>query len=249
MAADLNLTIYPEDKVETLPPPEMGLGSKITVTRATPVIINDASNAVTYRTWETTVKDLLSENSIVLGEKDVIQPEITSLITREMQIDITRVAETELKEEETIDYRTITKEDPNLEKGKTKIETPGKTGTKEKTYLVRRENGQEVSRTLLKEEVTQESQNKVVIVGTKVVVLGRGNATWYDLISGMTAAHNTLPKGTMVKVTAVNSGKSVVVKIIDRGIQSGAIIDLSADAFEKLAPLGAGIIPVVLTQE
>jgi uncharacterized protein YabE (DUF348 family) len=247
MAADLGIRLYPEDKVQVFPSPEMHLGSQITIKRALPVVVDDAGQIIISRTWTSQVKDFLTEQKIILGEKDRINPDLTTWLRPDLRITITRVAETEIKEEEIIAYKTISKNDPNMDKGQTRVEQAGKNGTKVKTYLVRRENGVEVSRALIKEEITQESQDKIVYVGTRVVVLGQGMATWYDLISGMTAAHNTLPRYSYVRVTAVNSGRSVVVKIVDRGIQSNAIIDLSADAFSQLAPLGAGIIPVVLT--
>ena len=46
--------------------------------------------------------------------------------------------------------------------------------------------------------------------------------------SGLTAAHKTLPFGTMVRVTNQSTGRSVVVRINDRGpFVSGRIIDLT----------------------
>lgn len=247
MTSDLGIRIYNEDKVQIFPDPSLHLGSQITIQRALPVIVDDGGKISVNRTWDTQIKDFLDEQKIILGDQDRIDPDLTTWLRSDLKITITRVAETELKEEEIVSYKTVNKDDPNMDKGQTRVEQAGKNGTKVKIYLVRRENGVEVSRQLIKEEITQEPQNKIVYVGTRVVVLGRGMATWYDLISGMTAAHNTLPRYSYVRVTAVNSGRSIVVKIVDRGIQGDVIIDLSADAFEQLAPLGAGVIPVVLT--
>ncbi len=45
---------------------------------------------------------------------------------------------------------------------------------------------------------------------------------------GLTAAHRTLPFGTMVKVTSQDTGRSVVVRINDRGpFVHGRVIDLT----------------------
>ena len=63
----------------------------------------------------------------------------------------------------------------------------------------------------------------------------------------MTAAHKTLPFGTRVKVTNTRNGKSVVVKINDRGpFVKGRIIDLSRSAFESIGNLRSGVIPVTV---
>ena len=53
--------------------------------------------------------------------------------------------------------------------------------------------------------------------------------------NALTAAHQTLPFGTKVKVTRVKNGKSVVVRINDRGpTQAGRIVDLSQHAAQSL---------------
>jgi len=65
--------------------------------------------------------------------------------------------------------------------------------------------------------------------------------------SALTAAHQTLPFGTQVKVTNKNNGRSIVVVINDRGpTQAGRVIDLSRAAAGKLGMLQAGLVPVKL---
>lgn len=64
--------------------------------------------------------------------------------------------------------------------------------------------------------------------------------------SAMTAAHKTLPMGTRVKVTNPANGKTVVVRINDRGPYiAGRCLDLSAAAFARIASLSQGVITVV----
>jgi rare lipoprotein A len=63
----------------------------------------------------------------------------------------------------------------------------------------------------------------------------------------MTAAHRTLPFGTIVRVTNLDNGKTAMVKINDRGpFVDGRIIDLSRAAAEQIDMLGTGIAPVML---
>lgn len=62
-----------------------------------------------------------------------------------------------------------------------------------------------------------------------------------------TAAHRTLPFGTVVKVTRIDTGKSVRVVIDDRGpYVKGRIIDLSRKAARRLAMLDDGTARVEL---
>lgn len=87
-----------------------------------------------------------------------------------------------------------------------------------------------------------------------------GMATWYGgghhggpTASGerfnknaMTAAHRTLPMGTRVRVTNQRNGRSVIVRINDRGPfgNKRRIIDVSEAAARKLGMIEAGVVPV-----
>lgn len=63
----------------------------------------------------------------------------------------------------------------------------------------------------------------------------------------LTAAHKTIPFGTMVKVTNLSDGSSVKVRINDRGpFVKGRIIDLSEKAAQKLNMTSKGITKVEL---
>jgi rare lipoprotein A len=62
----------------------------------------------------------------------------------------------------------------------------------------------------------------------------------------MTAAHQTLPFGTWVRITR-RGGRSVEVRINDRcGCGGGRIVDLSRAAAQRLDMLRAGVVPVRL---
>ncbi|MFD1329271.1 septal ring lytic transglycosylase RlpA family protein [Mycoplana ramosa] len=81
---------------------------------------------------------------------------------------------------------------------------------------------------------------------------GCGRASWYALTSRtasgermnpakLTAAHKSLRFGTKVKVTNSNNGKSVVVRINDRGpFIRGRVLDLSKAAASEIGMIGAG---------
>jgi rare lipoprotein A len=63
--------------------------------------------------------------------------------------------------------------------------------------------------------------------------------------SSMTAAHKTLPFGTEVIVQNLNNGKSVKVRINDRGpFVKGRIIDLTRAAFSQISNLDKGVVKV-----
>jgi rare lipoprotein A len=66
-------------------------------------------------------------------------------------------------------------------------------------------------------------------------------------MNDLTAAHKNLPFGTYVVVTNLNNGRSVTVRINDRGpFVKGRIIDLSFAAAKAIDMIGAGTAPVKL---
>jgi len=90
-----------------------------------------------------------------------------------------------------------------------------------------------------------------------------GGASWYgDRFAGkrtasgvrfnpnaMMAAHRTLPFGSRVRVTERRSGRSVTVRIVDRGPHvRGRVIDVSKAAARKLGFLARGTARVCITR-
>jgi rare lipoprotein A len=68
----------------------------------------------------------------------------------------------------------------------------------------------------------------------------------YAYASGLTAAHRTLPFGTLVKVANTETGRSVVVRINDRGpFIRGRVIDLTPAGARAIG--SSGLAPVTLT--
>jgi rare lipoprotein A len=98
----------------------------------------------------------------------------------------------------------------------------------------------------------------VGLIGATTVLAGdfaqaeQGHASWYALRSrtasgemmnpsALTAAHRSLPFGTRVLVENLSNGRSVVVRINDRGpFIKGRIIDISKAAASNLGMIGAG---------
>ena len=139
-----------------------------------------------------------------------------------------------------------------------KVLQEGRDGRGIGTFIVTSVNGEVESRQLIgrwieRDPVTEKhlSPPQSMYGGTTdvpgaVADTQAGLATWYDPTwAGLTAAHPTLPFGTLVTVTDNETGRSVTVTINDRGpFGAGRIIDLSPEAFAILQPLGAGVLDV-----
>ncbi|PIS07977.1 hypothetical protein COT78_00645 [Candidatus Berkelbacteria bacterium CG10_big_fil_rev_8_21_14_0_10_43_13] len=252
IASDIGAKPFVEDKFTAFPDIKMGIGSKITLYRAPVFTVVDGKKNITVRSWAKTVGGVLTDGKVQsLGADDKINFATDTRTELEMEIHIARVARTNVVESENINFSIVKKENPSLEKGTKSVLQKGVLGSRAKTYLVIREDGEEVSKTLIKSEVTQVPVSEIDEIGTKVVVYGSGKASWYINTSNMIGACNILPKGTKVHVVNLANGKSVDITTSGGGIQTpGRILDLSTSAFTALgASLGQGIISNVRVEK
>lgn len=91
---------------------------------------------------------------------------------------------------------------------------------------------------------------------------GAGSASWYGAEHGgrrtasgerydpkaLTAAHNSLAFGTLLRVTSLATGRTVTVRVNDRGPGHGRLIDLSEAAARRLGTRACGVAQVTIEQ-
>ena len=90
-----------------------------------------------------------------------------------------------------VPYKTVKKENPDMEKGKTKVLASGENGLEERTYKIVYQNGKEVSSKLVDKKVVNKPVNKVVAEGTKrtrVLLTSRGDSLRYKRCIEMRAS-------------------------------------------------------------
>lgn len=259
--AGLGKPVFAEDKVTFVVDPQLGLGTIVHVERALPITIKDGKRIIETRTWANTVEELLADMHRDLAPLDKANHKSSAALASNMTIEITRVSKTQIATKEKIVFETITQDDPSEYRGVTKTKQEGANGERTKTYEVTREDGEEVSRKLTKNEVTKAVQNKIIVNGTKIKY-GRsvsGSATYYPTFSACEAnrsanrevAMNQLPKGTVVEVTNNSNGKKVIVTVDDTGgFPSSTAIDLAPRFFKGLGgTCGMGRIQSVTVRE
>lgn len=66
-------------------------------------------------------------------------------------------------------------------------------------------------------------------------------------MNGLSAAHRELPLGTIIRVTHLGNGKSVTLKVNDRGpFVEGRILDLSLGAAKELDMIKEGVAKIMI---
>lgn len=197
-----------------------------------------------------TAGGLLRQMGIALGPHDRVEPSIVFYPAAGSTIKIVRVTEAIDRVHSEIPFRRLTQKSDKLEFGLRQLGTAGVAGTRARIFRVTYEDGRVIRRVSVGTEVVKPPVDEVVLLGTRRPVfvshggIQQGQATWYSA-PGLTAAHRTLPFGTVVRVTDLASGRHVDVVIRDRGPRSPErVIDISDIAFRELAPLWKGVLNV-----
>ncbi len=115
-----------------------------------------------------TVKDALDKAGVELGEHDVVNMSVDTVITESTSLTVDRVTIEERIETETIAYESTSYETDSYDKGETVVETNGVNGEKTKVYHDRYVNGELVESTLEEEYTSVEPVTEVIAVGTYV---------------------------------------------------------------------------------
>lgn len=247
MLAEKNIKLAEKDYVFPAASAKIFPGSRITIQRAIPVSIAADGKEIKIDTTGRSVKNAIDEADITLSPVDKVTPEISSLLTPNLKIVVTRINIAEETVSEDVSFQTIQKEDNTVLWKKTAVKQVGVKGVREKKYKVIYTNGKETNRTLLASTITQAPVPEIDVVGTKIIVgkTETGAATWYVNGDDLTCASLDFAHGKYLRVTNRANGKSVIVQINDSGpYGKGRIIDLNKKAFQKIGDIGAGVINV-----
>lgn len=195
-----------------------------------------------------TVRELLSAMGIAPDRDDRVLPSPRTPLREGIRIRYDQVRFQVRDVRVPIAHATHTQYTNTLEPGEVRIVRAGVDGLMLQRTRIKYVNGNAANSVVLSRTVVRGSVPARRLVGRDREVHGSqvGEASWYSFApgSGLTAAHPSLPFGTVVTVTNLANGESVQVVINDRGPFGGRIIDLSNEAFARIAPLSQGVCHV-----
>lgn len=128
--------------------------------------INVDGQSIAYTSGAHTIKELLDEKGISIGNADIVTPKLSEVLTStDANISITRVTEATENLTEAIAYPIVTQQNSSLAAGTNNILQQGKDGVRSYTVKITYNNGVEAGRTILSEQRT-EPVSQIVEVGT-----------------------------------------------------------------------------------
>lgn len=214
--------------------------NQITVDKAYEFMLVDGGEEFKHWSTLTTIGDFLEKANIELDELDRVEGNLDSQITPGSVVEIVRVDKETTTVEEEEKFTIETKSDKSLLKGREKIVQQGEKGIVSRDYEIVKENGKEVSRTLIAEKTIKEPKKQIVSVGTKVVVADAGN------VSNTTVSRDdsapTSGKEFYVTATAYTAGCNGCTGITATGINLKANPNLKVIAVDpRVIPLGSKV--------
>jgi uncharacterized protein YabE (DUF348 family) len=198
-----------------------------------------------------TVRELLSAMGITPDRDDRVLPSPRTPLKEGMHVRYDAIAFRTRDVRVPIPYTTSTRYTDTMSPGAVRLARAGVDGLMVERTQIKFVNGKAVATVVLSRTVLQEAIAAQRVVGSEQRTQDTqvGEASWYSFApgGGFTAAHPWLPFGTVVTVTNIANGETVQVVINDRGPFGGRIIDLSDEAFARIAPLSQGVCQVRLS--
>jgi len=164
------LTLYLADGVRPGLGERMSAGVHIYVDRSIPVTVQLDGRTLRTRTHRQRVDEVLADLGIVLTGQDYAIPPLDAPLGEDVTIQVVRVSERFLIEQEPIPFETVWQPDPDLEIDNQRVLQEGARGILERRVRLRYEDGHEVARTIDEEYVAVPPTSKIFGYGTKIVV-------------------------------------------------------------------------------
>lgn len=215
-------------------------------------VVHDGKDQ-TVTTTATTVAGVLAAAGVKVHALDKVTPSLTAPAASGATVHLVRVTQKTSIQKQTVTYTVTSKNSNTVEMGTTQTAQSGRNGTLEQIFTTTLYDGKPVTTALTTTKTLVTMKPNITLIGTgqpTFVNHGKsttGSATWYPTV-GLHAASPSLPFGTVVHVTNLDNGRTINVKIEDRGPYASPdrIIDLSPTAFGQLDPLGTGVVSVKL---
>ncbi|TYV58624.1 DUF348 domain-containing protein [Listeria monocytogenes] len=239
---DENITTRPQDVLNVALDTKLKNGLEVNINRAIQLSLQNGAKKDTVWTTKTKVSDLLAEKNIKLDQDDRVSPAKDSNLKEKMTVEVTYVNSKAEKKNEQVNFETVYKEDDSLNKGVEKVVQEGKNGKKVVEYKVTFENGKEKKRDVIKENVTSNKTDKVVVRGTKekVVATPVSNVSTSSATSSSSSSASSTPSGGKtykMESTAYSGGGTTAY-----GINLSANPGLKVIAVDpRIIPLGSKV--------
>lgn len=172
IAQKAGFKVYPEDILTTETVSDFVnqniFGEKLTIDRSIPVSMSlYGSPFAIYRTQADNVAGFLKERSIIPEEGATVSPSLSTEISENMIITISKYGKKIIAVEEEVPFETESTFDPTTIAGIISVSKAGVNGKKQVIYEIILQDDTEIGRNLIQEVIIEQPQKQLQVVGTK----------------------------------------------------------------------------------
>ncbi len=178
-------------------------------------IVADGGTTVCH-TGDNTVKNILRQAKIKLGEEDIVEPSLDTTVTEPGQIKVTRVTKEQKTQTQAIPFTTETRTTNELYTGDSRVAQEGVNGVEEITMEYTYYDGEQVSCTQVGSQVVTQPVTKIIENGSRqptVQTSGGTSVTYSKVLTVEATAYSgggLTASGTSARVGAIAVDPSVI---------------------------------------
>ncbi|WP_449241028.1 ubiquitin-like domain-containing protein [Desulfoscipio gibsoniae] len=181
------IVLKEKDRVSPVPATVLNDGMTVKVRRAVPVQLQVGTEQYQLISSAETVGEVLKEKGVVLGERDVVTPGLSTRLDKEARIQVDRITTQVIEEKAPIPYRIQRENDATLFRGVVRVINSGREGLEKKMWEIVYKNGEKMEKNLLASSVLEVPVDRVVRVGTMQTVNRGGNTIRFSRAYDMVA--------------------------------------------------------------
>jgi uncharacterized protein YabE (DUF348 family) len=197
---DEGIILYLGDGVTPSLGAEVSADMQVYIERSRPLVIFAEGRRIKTRSHGETVEAVLRQESIELVDKDYTIPAQESEVYDNMTVQVIRVQEQVVLEEEPIPFETVWRGDEDLELDHQRLDQAGAAGVKRRLVRVVYENSVEKERITEEEWVETPPTTEIISYGTKIVIreleISDGKITYWRHFRAYATAYTASTAGT-----------------------------------------------------
>jgi uncharacterized protein YabE (DUF348 family) len=194
------IVLYLGDGVTPTLGEQVSAGLEVYIQRSKPLVILADGRRIKTRSHGETVAEVLKQETIELVDKDYTIPVKETVVYDNMTVQVIRVQEQVVLEEEPIPFETVWQPDGGLDLDRQRVDQYGAAGTKRRLVRVVYENGIESERVTEDEWVEIPPTTEIIAYGTKITIreisTAEGTKTYWRRFRALATAYSASTAGT-----------------------------------------------------
>ncbi len=179
---ETGITVRPYDRVTPGVATGLVTGMTVTVRRAFPVTLFADGQPRSFMTAAATVSEFLAESGARVRSRDQVYPAADAPLRPGTLVRIVRIETKIVTTEERLPYARISRSDPTLPRGMTRLVQTGHPGSRVRRIAVTTADGAVVDRQVVGDVMVRSPQDQILQVGTRRVIVSRGEFAGKEIL-------------------------------------------------------------------